>query len=120
MYTDDVPSPPGTLFAGLVLSTKPHAKLLEVDPSSALEMGGVLRYVGAGDVDPERNGIGAVIVDEEVFAVDEVHCVGQVIGAVLADTAAIAEQAAKLVAVRYEELPAVMTIEDAIAADRFV
>ncbi|CAN0472797.1 unnamed protein product, partial [Scytosiphon promiscuus] len=97
MYTDDMPSPPGTLFAGLVLSTKPHAKLLGVDPFSALAMEGVLRYVGAGDVDPERNGIGAVILDETVFAIDEVHCVGQVIGAVLADSAALAEQAAKFV-----------------------
>lgn len=43
---------------------------------------------------------------------------GQVIGAVLAESAAIAEKAAKLVTVRYEELPPVMTIEDAIAADR--
>ena len=72
MYTDDIPSPKGTLFAGLVLSTKPHAKLLEVDPSAALEVEGVLRFVGAGDVTPERNGIGAVVVDEEVFAVHEV------------------------------------------------
>ncbi|CAM9234191.1 unnamed protein product, partial [Hapterophycus canaliculatus] len=119
MYTDDMPSLPGTLFAGLVLSTKPHAKLLEVDPSSALEMEGVLRFIGAGDIDPKRNAIGAVLADEEMFAVDEVHCVGQIIGAVLADTAAIAKQAAKHVTVRYEELPALMTIEDAIVAERY-
>lgn len=67
-----MPSPPGTLFAGLVLSTKPHAKLLEVDPSSALNVDGVFRFVGSGDVEPGRNAIGAVIKDEEVFATDEV------------------------------------------------
>lgn len=72
MYTDDIPSPKDTLFAGLVLSTKPHARLLEVDPSVALGVVGVVRFVGAGDVTPERNGIGAVVVDEEVFAADEV------------------------------------------------
>ena len=44
---------------------------------------------------------------------------GQVIGAVLAESAAIADKAAKLVTVRYEDLPAIMTIEDAIAADRY-
>ncbi|CAM9977610.1 unnamed protein product, partial [Ectocarpus sp. 8 AP-2014] len=48
VFTDDMPSPVGTLFVGLVLSTKPHAKLLEVDPSPALEVEGVLRFVGAG------------------------------------------------------------------------
>lgn len=72
MYTDDMPSPAGTLFAGLVLSAKPHARLVKVDPSPALNMEGVLRFVGAGDVTPERNRIGAVVVDEEVFAIDEV------------------------------------------------
>lgn len=49
----------------------------------------------------------------------KVHCVGQVIGAVLAESAAVAKQAAKLVRVQYEELPSLMTIEDAIAADRY-
>lgn len=73
MYTDDLPSPAGTLFAGLVLSTKPHAKLLGVDPSEALKVDGVLRFLGSEDVTPGGNGIGAVIVDEEVFAVDEVR-----------------------------------------------
>lgn len=45
---------------------------------------------------------------------------GQVVGAVLAESAAIAEKAAKLVTVRYEDLPTIMTIEDAIAADRYL
>lgn len=43
---------------------------------------------------------------------------GQVIGAVLADTPEIAKRAAALVVVGYEELPIVMTIEDAISAER--
>ena len=72
VYTDDMPSPVGTLYAGLVLSTKPHAKLLGVDPSEALKLEGVMRYVGSRDVAPERNAIGAILHDEEVFAVSEV------------------------------------------------
>ena len=71
IYTDDMPSPVGALYAGLVLSTKPHAKLLGVDPSEALKLEGVLRYVGSGDV-PGGNAIGAVVMDEEVFADSEV------------------------------------------------
>lgn len=43
---------------------------------------------------------------------------GQVIGAVLADSSALAEAAAKLVTVQYEDLPRIMTIEEAIEADR--
>lgn len=72
VYTDDMPSPVGTLFAGLVLSTKPHAKLLGVDPSEALKLEGVLRYMGSGDVRPGGIAIGAIVRDEEVFAVSEV------------------------------------------------
>lgn len=69
-----MPSPPGTLYAGLVLSTKPHAKLLGVDFSEAVKMEGVLRYVGAEDVAaPEYNAIGAILMDEMVFALDEVR-----------------------------------------------
>lgn len=48
----------------------------------------------------------------------QVHCMGQIIGAVLADTPDIAKRAAELVVIAYEELPIVMTIEDAISAER--
>ena len=72
VYTDDMPSPTGTLYAGLVLSKKPHARLLAVDPSDALAEKGVLRFLGAKDVTPLQNAIGAVVLDEEIFAVEEV------------------------------------------------
>ena len=38
-YTDDMPLPPGGLHAVLVMSTKPHARLVSVDPSQALKVG---------------------------------------------------------------------------------
>ena len=43
---------------------------------------------------------------------------GQVIGAILAESPEIAEKAAKLVSVEYQDLPALMTIEEAIGAER--
>ena len=46
---------------------------------------------------------------------DEVTCVGQAIGVVAADTEAAAAEAAKAVVVEYEDLPALMDCEDAIA-----
>lgn len=72
MYTDDMPSPNGTLYAGLVLSSKAHAKLLSVDPTEALEVEGVARFLGAQDISPERNAIGAILKDEQVFAHEKV------------------------------------------------
>ncbi|KAG5177145.1 putative xanthine dehydrogenase [Tribonema minus] len=118
VYTDDIPAPAGTLQAALVLSTRPHAKLLSVNASAALEIPGVVDYICAKHVTGDNN-IGPVVKDEECFATDEVHCVGQVIGIVLAETEALAQEAAKMVKVEYEDLPAIITIEDAIAAKSF-
>ena len=74
-------------------STHPHAKLLSVDASAALLRPGVVAYFGANDI-PGGNDIGAVVHDEEVFASDEVHCVGQVIGVIVAETQVAARTAA--------------------------
>ena len=48
-YTDDIPSIDGELYAGLVMSARPHAKIT-VDYSEAVKMKGVRAYVGAQDV----------------------------------------------------------------------
>ncbi|KAF8057662.1 XDH1 [Scenedesmus sp. PABB004] len=117
-YTDDVPLPPNTLHAALVTSTRPHARLLSVDHSAALAVPGVVGYFSAGDV-PGDNAIGPVMRDELVFATDTVTCVGQVIGVVVAESEPAARRGAKAVAVEYEDLPAVISIEDAIAAGSF-
>lgn len=55
-----------------------------------------------------------------MFATKEVTCVGHVIGIVVATTRAAAQEAAKLVKVEYEDLPAVVSIEDAIAAGSYI
>ena len=73
-YVDDMPSLRNELYAGLVMSTRAHAKLLSVDASEAVAMPGVWGFVSARDVGAgESNmfGVGPVI-DEPVFAQDEV------------------------------------------------
>ena len=117
-YTDDVRHTPDLLHAALVTSQKPHAKLLRVDPSGALALAGVAGYYGAKDV-PGSNIIGPTKLDEEVFATQVVTCVGQVIGVVVAESEALARRAAKLVVVEYEDLPAILSCEDAIASEHF-
>ena len=44
-YLDDIPKVAGELYAGLVLSTKSHAYIIQVDPSKALLLDGVHRYI---------------------------------------------------------------------------
>ncbi|SMQ46492.1 unnamed protein product [Zymoseptoria tritici ST99CH_3D1] len=119
-YTDDIPVQKNELYGCMVLSTKPHAKILRVDPSAALDLPGVADYVDHTDLPtPEANFWGAPNCDETFFAVDEVFTAGQPIGLVLATSAKLAEAGARAVKVEYEELPAIFTMEEAIEANSF-
>ena len=117
IYNDDISDSKDTLHAALIMSERPHARIT-VDFSAAEAALGVEGVYGANDI-PGDNHIGAVVHDEEVFAADTVTCVGQIIGIVVADTKMHADDAAKLVKIEYDELPAVLSIEDAIDADSF-
>ncbi|KAG4955558.1 hypothetical protein JHK84_041539 [Glycine max] len=117
-YTDDTPMPPNGLHAAFVLSKKPHARINRIDDSGAISLPGFVSLFLAKDV-PGDNKIGAVVADEDLFAVDYVTCVGQVIGVVVADTHENAKIAARRVHVEYEELPAILSIRDAVNARSF-
>ncbi|KAL1215699.1 Xanthine dehydrogenase 1 [Cardamine amara subsp. amara] len=117
-YTDDTPVPPNTLHAALVLSKVPHARILSIDDSAAKSSPGFVGLFLAKDI-PGDNMIGPIVADEELFATDVVTCVGQVIGVVVADTHENAKNAAGKVDVGYEELPAILSIQEAINAKSF-
>ena len=119
-YTDDIPVQKNELYGVLVLSTKPHAKILRVDQSPAMDLPGVVEWVDHRDLpNPKANWWGAPNCDEVFFAVDEVFTAGQPIGMILADSAKHAEAGARAVKIEYEDLPAVFTIEEAIAHESY-
>jgi xanthine dehydrogenase/oxidase len=119
-YTDDMPVQQNELFACLVLSTKAHAKILSVDASAALEIPGVADYVDHRDLpSPQANWWGAPKADELFFAVDKVTTAGQPIGVILATSAKVAEEGMRAVKVEYEDLPSILTIEEAIEAGSY-
>lgn len=76
-YTDDTPLPPNGLNAALVLSRKPHARIISVDASEAKSSPGFAGIFLANDI-PGKNKIGPVIYDEELYASEFISCVGQV------------------------------------------
>ncbi|VFQ65583.1 unnamed protein product [Cuscuta campestris] len=117
-YTDDMPMPPHSLHAALILSKKPHARILSIDDSEAKAFPGFAGVFYAKDV-PCNNMIGPIVEDEELFAVEYVTCVGQVIGVVVADTHENAKHAAGRVHVEYDDLPAILSIKDAVQANSF-
>ncbi|RAL09404.1 xanthine dehydrogenase [Aspergillus homomorphus CBS 101889] len=118
-YIDDMPPQHRQLYGAMVLSQRAHAKLVSVDWAPALASGLALGYIDHTCLPPEKNLWGPVVHDEPFFAVDEVRAHGQPIGMVYADTALQAQAAARTVKVVYENLPAILTIDEAIAAQSF-
>jgi len=118
-YVDDIPEVRGTLYAAPILSTMAHGKLRGVDASTALAMAGVRDVILARDI-PGDPMLAAFAGDEPVFAIDTVHHIGQVIGVVVADSVLQARHAARQVKLDLEALPAILTIQDALAAQSYV
>ncbi|XP_073682885.1 xanthine dehydrogenase/oxidase isoform X1 [Garra rufa] len=119
IYCDDIPCYENELHLALVTSTKAHALIKSIDTSDAMAVPGVVAFVSARDI-PGSNMTGPVVYDETVFADDKVTCVGHIVGAIVADTQAHAQRAAKAVKISYEELqPVIVTIQDAIANKSF-
>ncbi|KAE8752582.1 xanthine dehydrogenase 1 [Frankliniella occidentalis] len=114
VYCDDIPKYENELYLGLVLSQRAHARIVSVDPSAALAVEGVHLFLSAKDLPGEKNEWGAIFHDDEVFASAEVQHVGQIVAAVVAVDQLTAQRAAKLVKIQYEDLPVIVTIEDAI------
>ncbi|MBI4231401.1 MAG: molybdopterin-dependent oxidoreductase, partial [Planctomycetes bacterium] len=104
------------LTGRLLRSPHAHARVLSVDVSSAREMKGVHAVLTGADF-PVPFGILPVSEDEHALAQDRVRHVGDPVAAVAAADPWIAEAACRAIEVRYEELPRIMSVEDAIARD---
>ncbi|XP_019522839.1 PREDICTED: xanthine dehydrogenase/oxidase [Hipposideros armiger] len=117
VYCDDMPRYDNELYLRLVTSTQAHAKIKSIDTSEAQKVPGFVCFISADDV-PGSNETG-LSNDETVFAKDKVTCVGHIIGAVVTDTREHAQRAAQGVKITYEDLPAIITIEDAIKHNSF-
>jgi CO/xanthine dehydrogenase Mo-binding subunit len=105
---------PGLLHAAIVQSPHAHARILGYDVTAAKAVRGV-RAIVTGDDLAAQDRMGAFIKDEPAFAKGVVRYVGEIVAAVAADTEAIARDAASLVRVEYEELPAVVDPAEALA-----
>ncbi|WP_426322545.1 xanthine dehydrogenase molybdopterin binding subunit [Microbacterium sp. E-13] len=116
VYTDDVAARThGVLAAWPVPSTSAHARVtLDVRP--AYEVPGVVRVLTADDV-PGLNDAG-VKHDEPLFPAEAMFF-GHALAWVLGETADAARRGAAAVAVEYEPLPSLITVQEAIEAGSF-
>jgi 4-hydroxybenzoyl-CoA reductase alpha subunit len=113
VFADDLVLP-RMVFAKLVRSPHPHARVLRVDVSRAAALPGVVATLVGAEL-PIPFGILPVSQDEHALAVDKVRFVGDPVAAIAAVDEETAEAAARLVDVQYEVLPALMTIDEALA-----
>ena len=105
---------PGMLQARFFFSPVAHARIISMDVSEAEAVQGVERVITAADI-PGENQIGHVIKDEPLFPESEIMYLGQPLAMVLADDEILAEEAAKLIRLEYEELPPLLGIDEADA-----
>jgi len=116
---------PGMLHASFVRSPLPHARILRVDAARALEAPGVVAVLDGwelaklaaphgvtGELGQAKDG-----PDFSILATDKVRLVGDPVVLVVAEDRYLAEDACDLVEVEYEELPALASAEQALAAD---
>ncbi len=118
-YVDDIREPRGTLHGALGLSQRAHARLKSVDLAPVRAAPGVVAVFSASDI-PGANNVGPILHDDPILAADEVQYFGQPIFLVVAETVDQARTAARLAVVEYEDLPAILTIEAALAKQSFV
>lgn len=118
VYTDDIREPAGCLHAYVLQSPHAHARIKSID-TSACHIPGVYAVMTAKDV-PGKNDVAPVFDGDPVFAAERVEYAGQSVLAVAAESIDTARKAARLARVEYEELPAILSVQDAIAAEKFV
>jgi len=115
-YVDDIPTPRGTLHLAFGLSPVAAGALTSIDLSAVSAAEGVRLVLLAKDL-PFANDVSPSAHDEPLLADTTVHYAGQPIFLVVAESHHAARQAARLAEIEIDQTPAILTIEQALAAD---
>ncbi len=101
------------LHVKFLRSIYPHAKIDKIETEDALGLFGV-RYIATGSEIPVTFGVLPISQDETAMAIDKTRYIGEIVAAVAADTEEIAEEACKLIKVKYSRIKEYLTIDDSI------
>jgi carbon-monoxide dehydrogenase large subunit len=128
-FSNDV-QVPGSAHAVFVRSPHGHARIVGIDSSTVRSLPGVIDVITGADVVeaglgsiptevvmPGKEGRPMVAPAMPVLAADRARYVGEPVAVIVAETAAQAQDAADLLEVEYESLPAAATVELASAPD---
>ncbi|HSE88051.1 MAG TPA: xanthine dehydrogenase family protein molybdopterin-binding subunit, partial [Candidatus Binatia bacterium] len=118
-FTEDIQLP-GMLHMAFLRSPYPHAKIISIDTSAAKAMAGVITVVTGDDLGAELHVPafpmvpGMKIPPHPLLARGAVHAAGTPVAAVIAQSRALAQDAANAIDVEYEALPPVVNAEKAL------
>jgi len=113
LFADDL-ARPRMLYCRLLRSHEPHARIIAIDTARALALPGVIAVLTGRDF-PIPFGILPVSQDEHALCPDVVRYIGDPVAAVAAVDEETATAALDLIDVHLETLPAIATIDDALA-----
>ncbi|HUK40309.1 MAG TPA: molybdopterin cofactor-binding domain-containing protein, partial [Candidatus Acidoferrales bacterium] len=113
-YTGDIQLP-GMLYARVLRSTLPHAKIISIDTSKAEKLPGVKAVIHHGNTQIPWSS-GGLTYKRFVFN-NPVRYVGDPVAAVAATNRNIAEEALGLIEIKYEKIPHVLDPNEALKPD---
>nr|MBA3415050.1 molybdopterin-dependent oxidoreductase [Chloroflexia bacterium] len=114
MYAGDL-RVPGMLHGRLWRSTHAHARIAAVHLNGAERVPGVVAVMTGREIPAVDPFYGHALKDRPLIAIDRVRFVGEPVVAIAAETAQAADDAHALIDVEFEEWPAAVTLEDALA-----
>jgi len=119
LFIDDITIRQGTLYGLVYDSPKAHGKIKNIDYAAAEALEGVIRIFTSKDI-PGENQIGGIILDEPLFAVSEVHFIGQPIAFIIAKSESIAKKARSLIKIEIDELPVITMAKEAFKKGKLI
>jgi len=114
VFVDDIQFGPNLLHSRLVRSPYPHALIKNIDTKKAEALPGVRAVVTGKDMEAR---LGLYLIDRPIFASDRARYYGEPVAGVVATSEQIAVEAAALVEVDYEALPAIYDPVEAAQED---
>jgi len=105
----------GMAYAKLLRSPFAHARILSIDTAEALRQPGVIAVLSGSDLHGIDPYYGHAVKDHPLLAIGKVRFLGEPVAAIVAEDERSAYDALESVRVDYEELPAVLDVDSALA-----